>query len=451
MNMPPSDQQNNMENEKPPVASFPGAVDGAAGPGNIVSTEGPQKNKSKRKLVAAAAAVAVVLAAGGFVFGYYLPNKPENVWKTGINRTGDALGKIVDESTKQENIKKLENSEIKADLEAKGGGADFSGTLTAKTDKNSTDGKLDVKFSAQGQQQNITAKFLSEYKEGESLPDSYINVTGLKALGVDMFVPGISNYEGKWIEISADYIRSLDSELAKEDKSNTENISAEDVASAAKAATEVTNQYVFTTDPANAVLENPEFVGKEDLDGTTYRYKVGINEQNAKNYCKALSERLINEAIYKKVTNVKDSQKQAKIDEAKKSCEQEDYSDTKGRKFDVWIDGKYKLLRKVKFTDKDNDKNYLELGQVYKGGDELTFFFASHTEESNSTTDIDGRFEANIKQSTSSGEVKAKTTGNSAFEGKITFSAKPTEGEVNIEKPAGAVKFQDMLKKLGLQ
>src|SRR5688500_18121467 len=101
--------------EKPPYTPVTPQNNSAPDPGNVIYTSsapngvvsgGAKKGfgglGKKKALVAAGAAAVVVLGAAGYVFGFYLPNKPENVYKSALSNTGEGYQALIDYADNKE-------------------------------------------------------------------------------------------------------------------------------------------------------------------------------------------------------------------------------------------------------------------------------------------------------------------------------------------------------------
>ncbi len=406
------------------------------------------KNPSKkRRLVFAGASILLILLLGtAFVFGYYIPNKPENVWNTGLNRTGKVATKLVQESTQPEKLEKIKKSELQANIDADWYGEKFSGSLNAKYDP--TKGSYNFIYSSQeGEEleQKITADIVSNLADKERFPDTFIKINGLTSLGLDQYFPALTEFEGKWISISSDYIEKS---LGDGYDGQTEELSNQDYVEFATAITSVTSEYILTSDPAKAVLERKNIVGKEKVDDiNTYHYIAGINKQHAKDYCKALTDTISETQAFKKIVgnneeNLK-STKEYLLDECNYSVDEIKDDET----FDLWIDRKYKLIHKVRFTEKSRDE-YIEIGQTYKGDEEVTIFVKYHNDEDK----LDGKLTIVINTNTSSATGTLDIEGGEGddkYKIKVTITSEPYDGEINSNEPSESIPVEEVLKKLG--
>ena len=399
--------------------------------------------------------MAVIALSLGTVFGYYLPNKPENVYKTGLSRSGEVLGKLVTQSTEKDKLQQVKKAELDGLLEVSSNlGGDFNGTFNVKLDPTKSDGHLDFKMKDpdQGQgDQTLGLKFLTDLQKDKRFIDLYFQLTGLKTLGVDAFVPGITDYDGKWIAVEAEYLESLSGEfIPPAEQKNKENISSEEVAQLIRAISDVSNEYLFTADPDKAVFENREYLGKEKTEEgiNAFHYKVGVNAAHSVAYCKALSEKILPQPAVRKIANADDKQ----IEDYKKSAIEDCDNSSKDIKpdetFEMWIDAKYKVIHKVRFySEKDKKDEYTDVGQIYTGGDKLALFTKYHQDKDN--LNVKFTLDVDIKANNSKAELTAKQEGDSGFSGKASLSAKPYDGEINATKPPGAIPIKDILTRFG--
>lgn len=402
----------------------------------------------KKLLIGAVAAVLVASSIFGYVFGFYIPNKPANVYQTGLDRSGDTLTKLIDQVTSKERLEKLQNSELSAKVDAKAQDFTFNGTLGVKLSKSKADGGLDVRIkSGEEDEKSLNLKFLSDLPDNKKFPNFYFQVSGLTALGFDAFLPELAKVEGKWIAVDSDYLESIAD--ASDAPKNRENITADEMASLIKVVSDTSNEYLLTSDKNKAVLDNKAFMGKETVDGIkAYHYQVGVNKPHAKDYCKALSERIITHNAYKKLLNLDDAAVEQQKKESSESCETDvDQSIKDDMTLDMWIDAKYKLIHKLRVYDEHDKGIYTDLGQTYTGGDKVSFFVAYHHEKNK--TDAKFSWDVDMKASTSKGSLVWSQKSDNPYDVNVTFEAKPYEGEVKADKPANTISIQEVMAMLG--
>lgn len=442
------------------LASSPNVAPGIiAPPSQVGAVYGepltPQVFSGKKKkpiLLIALATALVVAIGGGAVFGLYLPNQPGNVWKTGLDRSGKALNMVYDKATNQSLLDSYKKSEITFTTDVKMSGTNLAGSANIKFDSSKSNGTVDFSMqdtSSGSTKQSGNLKFITNTPNDSLIPDIYFQFNGLKLLGIDEIFPGISSYDGKWISADHKYLESF-YPADSESLNSKLNLTAADYKELAKAAMTPTTDYVLSSNSSRAVLVKKSFVGKESVDGlSTFHFKAGINKEHAKEYCKAVFTSVMSTNAYKKVPFVDktkiDSEKSAAI----KDCQDSVSKDIKdSEEFDVWVDAKYKIIYKIRIYENDKKVNYTEVGQTYKGGDDVSMFVVNHNVADKS--DIKVVAGINTKTNTTKASFSYISKGDSPTTIVFSLEAKPYKGEIDAAKPTGAVNIQDVLKKIGL-
>ncbi len=406
----------------------------------------PQQPKSKKKklLFGGVLAAVVVLVGGGAIFGLYLPSRPENVFNRGLERTGTAMNTLVTEATDTATQAKYKSDSITGKFELD---SDSMGKATATVEgqTSSTAVQVDAKVSwtqADAPAQEYGAKFLSSIPSGKKYPNVYIQPSGFKT-----FVAGteFEQYDGKWLFLSSEYLESL-AQSYGESTTKQENITTADVSAFAKDMNKVAQEYVFTADTTKAVLENRGYKGKEEIEGIkTNRYTVGINVANAKKLCAATADVAFDSQLFKKQLSDASARAEEKASFLK-TCQESAGKTKTSDTFDMWIGGKYGLIRKIRITDDKNKSDYIEFGQSYNGGDVITVYANTHLESDQNTN-----FHIAVINNTKTGEITLDVTGKGTdTDSKFTLSGKvsavPTKTAPNITEPAGAVDVQKLLE-----
>lgn len=406
---------------------------------------GPNKKSSRKKksiIIGAVVATLIILLGAGYVFGYYIPNKPENIYKSGFDRTGKAVDKLVNEGLEDDKMQSFKSSEVSGSVEVEAAGGNYSGNFNSKYDSK----KSDTTATYKNPDQDVNLQVLSNLQDGKLYPDIYFKLSGLSGLGLDEFIPQLNNYDNKWISVSSDYLASvIPAEV--QDESNGQDFSQEDAANLARIVTDTTREYVFTSNPDKAVVEQKSFVGTEELDGdiTANHYTVALNKTNTKKYCKALVESVTTSDSYKKIPGInvdtlEEDRKQA-IEDCDKSVD-EDINDTDT--FDLWVDKKTKLIHKIRVTDENDKGTYLEIGQTYKSGSNVPLFVTVHSDkdkyDAKLTLDVD------TEKSITKGSINFTYNDTDKYTAKASFEFKPHTGEIKADKPEGAVSIEDVMK-----
>lgn len=434
------------DNHSAPNAGSPALYPLFASDGPSPKSSKFDRFKNKKFAVAGSVVLLVGLLAAGFIFGWYLPNRPKNVYSTGISRTGEVMERLVLDSVKVENLKVLENSSLDGAVDFKSDSSNFNAKFSSKYDVKSSDSSLDSSFSKSNEpEKKIGLKFLTNLPEGAYLPNIYFKLSGLAALSADEYYSGLEAYDDKWIAATSEYLQSF---LPKEEGADTGNFSNQDAAELATMTAKKTREYLFSTDPNKAVLTQKSFVATEESEGLrANRYKVGINKTNAKKYCKELASEVLSSKAYKRLSGSGDEAIKEQKKSAETSCNESVDGIDNDSVFDLWVDKKRKLIHKVRFSDKADKNTYLEIGQLYKGGDKLPFFvnFKSDKDKYNGRFDL----ETDTKKNVTAGKLDIRQSGDGSYTLKVNFTFKPYTGEVKIEKPAGAIPIQEVLEKLG--
>lgn len=415
------------------------------------------KSSNKRIMMIGAGVAVFLLVILGYIFGIYIPNKPENVYSTGLDRTGTALEKVVNKITSKEQLAKLESGEVNGTFELKTGDETINGTLAAKYNADKLVANIDATSKLAGQDdQTYGVSVVSEKPDGADFPNIFFKATGVNLLGLDQIIPGIDNYNDKWVEIDGDYAKSLEESFAGLiggglSSSASTNVSSASVAQLAKSLSGVANDYIFTSSPDKSVFVQKEFVGKETVGDTkTYHYKVSLNKENVGTLCKAFNQALIDSDISKSTGDNPEAVESEKAD-ANAICDEAKGNIGDDETLDLWIDAKYKLIYKVRFTDQINPETYVEIGQSYKRGDVATLF----VNYKDADLKIDAQAVVSTNMKTGASNFKLAVNSNSDEEADkvsltLSLDSKPLNGDIAIDKPKDAVKLKDAANQLGI-
>jgi len=118
---------------------------------------------------------------------------------------------------------------------------------------------------------------------------------------------------------------------------------------------------------------------------------------------------------------------------------------------DAWIDAKTKLIRIVRFTDGKNNKNYVDIGLKYDGGDKFPFYIGAFEE----SDDIKSSFAMNVSLDIKKDTIELDLKGESEEKGSTGSSAKTNmslksnisfgNDEVTFVKPTNAIPMIEIL------
>lgn len=447
-NAGPTENTNGSDTSAPLQPNAPGPVYtpilNSAPPSAPTPPPAPKKRNKRLPILIGGGVVLVLLLVVVGVFGFYLPNKPENVFRTGMNRSGQALEKMLESATSDARLKQLEKSEIAGTMEAKFQDTTHTGKFSVRLDPNKTNGDFEYAYRGSDGNQKITAEFMTQLADTARFPDMFFKVNGIKDFVGD-FAPGVAAYDGRWIAVESSYLDSMVGFTADAPK-NRDNLTSSDVASLMRAMADVTDEYVFTTDPSKAVVENRAFVGKEKTaEGiNSYRYKVGLNKANLTKYCEAYVDRVTSEPGYRKLLDLDDAQVAEHKEEGKEGCVDfaNDFPDD--RTYHMWIDAKYKLIHKVRVYEEGGGKQYADVGQIFTGGNNVSLFTVYADEQDDWRVKV--TFDVDVSKTSSSAQA---TANGKDFEAAARINAGPYEGEVVFKKPSDAVPIAELLKQFG--
>jgi hypothetical protein len=445
---PPASENSVPESAAPPSQPGQSVIMGSTpGVPHMLDAPAPSGTpKKRRKLpLIIAVVVLVLLLAGGYVFAFYLPNTPANMYKTALSRSNIAYDRLVNYATTTQAAHYkgfTANGSFK--LTSASGSGD--GTFSAASDGSNSQGNVNVDIFGE----KLNANYRSIVAKGQTTPDVYLQVKGIKTMLDSFGLKQFDNLDGQWISIDHTIIETGLANVQGSDTKKTPPPTYADVKDAMVKFGDVNEKYIFTTDSQYAVLKNEQYVGKSTQDGRTVAgYKVGYDKAHLKIYLDAVGTALDSSGLGKwyQQTNNKTLSSTLQLDEAKKSVDKakSDYT------FNMYVDAKTKLIHKVHFADtKDPANNYFELGLNYVGGSRYPFVFDVHGKEDGST-DV-AHMAMTLDSSTNqidvqmNGSSKSDTTTNFT----LKMTAKPTNDTLNVTAPKGAKSVMSVLNSLGL-
>lgn len=398
---------------------------------NQTATVNNDASKKKKRTLFAGIAIALVVILGGSAgayFGIVVPNKPENIWKNGLNNTAEAYDRIVSSAQKREEKK---GGTVKGNFKLDSKDIAFDGNIDAKYYEKNADIKVDAGSS--GVRFNLAA--LTTVPDGAKNPDVYLKVTGLK--GIDTLLgdsaagvgTALASYDNQWYVVDHTLLDELEKNAAKsQSQSSIPSFSKDDLNALYTAIGKVNREYIFTTDQSKAVLKNTENIGKEKFDDRdAYHFKVAYNKDNLKAYTNAMYGELKNTKLKDVITEDSLKQTLASIDKL----------DGK-QQADAWVDMDTKLIRNVRIPV-DESGSTLDIGQKYNGGDEVPYSIALNSKEKGE----EGTFNILVTTRNNSDDITFKLDGNGVDgNDKVTFgmnaTLSPNNDKVNVQKPEGA-------------
>ncbi|CAN5400312.1 hypothetical protein BH09PAT4_BH09PAT4_00670 [soil metagenome] len=390
----------------------------------------------KKRIFAAGLAVFLLLSLGaGYVFAFYIPNKPENVWKTSLVNTGKAYDMLSEYATKNKDAKgvKIEGSyKLKGSFVSDGS---LSGQSVGQ------DGQVSGSFSAVGLKLGFD---LRTFKSSGETPDLYFKLTGLQGLGGLLgganaeMTSVINSINNQWFLVDHSLFEQFNTSASKTQftKADADNF--------LKAVGNPSKEYLFTADSDKAVLVLKDTIGSEKKDGrNTYHYKVAYDNAHLGAYLNALCTSLNKDKIGKLVAS-------GQLGDCKELARKA--TNTKNAETaDVWVDKHTKLVHVVRFSDPKDANNYLEVGQDYQGGDTIPFSLKVNSKQGNTTTTANVTGTLNTKANTFAIEGEFNMGGSQGENGTFSLKITPSnETTLKVDKPANAKTIIQLLNSLGL-
>lgn len=400
--------------------------------------------KSKKKYALAIPVIALVLLLGGSAgayFGLVVPNKPENVWKTALSNTGKGYDRLATYLEEQQTKK---GSTAKGTYKIESGELVFDGSFETKSDQKDSVTKLDI--GAAGVRVNLDV--LTTIPENSTYPDVYMKASGLDGLSrvesLADYANLLTTLNDQWYSVDHTLFEQLEKSAANTNDDVNPSFTTEDIAKIQQAVGRAAKEYVFTSDTSKSVLEIAQYVGKETVDGrSVHHYKVKVNKANMKAFVTKLKDEL-------KQTKLADLYSGQSFEEAinfdglLKSVDELKDDDT----MDVWVDAKTKLVRTVRFSEKTNQANYLDIGMKYTGGDDFPFYLSYRTDESGDKTAFDLTLSLNTKTDIMNFEGILKAEGSSPADGTVKGDITLHNDDFTAEVPVGAKPYTDLINEL---
>ena len=424
-----------------PIVSGNPVVNGVQ-PSPVTGGTSAGGGKKKWFIPALVGGAAVLLLAGGYVFAMYLPNRPESLFSTSLQRSGQAVDKLVDY---MENTETSASETYDGTMTLQSSGVSLDATMKGEGDEKS--GKLTLEANVSGQK--FTADMVAVDAEQSDMPDMYVKVSGVKSMLEGLGGPQYGALDSQWIGIDHTlldmYLNQQEEQLGT-NSSLSATPTEEQLKDALTRMQKVNKEYLFSGDKAKAVVTYKKFEGKETKNGRDVNhYTAGYNKDNLKAYveavAKALDESKLNDWA-KQQDGGKKVSEMLNVSELKSSIDKMKADDT----FDMYVDVKTKLVQSVMFTSSD-DKSTFTVAQNYTGGDvyplELTI-------DSGDSADK-GKAMIGMSVNTKTNELTVKfdvdMTGTTA---KMDLKVTPSDKKVSITAPTGAKPVADVMKQLGL-
>ena len=414
--------------------------------GNMPNTAGeqPAKKGALKKLsvtsVALIAVAVILMGSAAAYFGFIVPNKPENIWKSALNNSSKALQGLTSYSEEQKDIK---GTKLSGNLSVSATG--LAGDLNVNGQYYEKQGSFTADVGFAGSRYNGEVRAVAV--ENSEYPDLYVKVDGIAGLGAllgaqsgsDGLGSMVDSLDGQWVFIDHTAIEGVANQASNAQSQAETDVTADDVIAISNAVNKVNDEYLFSTDESKAVLRVAEQVGKEDYEGrSAYKYLVGINKDNFKAYLEALKNELRSTRLPELMGDEYDRMFDSAITEVNDSTEIE--SET----VEVWVDTSTKTIRNIRFKEKDNDKNYLDVSFLYEGGNSYPLRFKFIEEDTKS--DMSFLFTLNTDTDALTADINiAYGEGQEKMTAEGSFTVEPLNEAPTIEVPEGAKSINELI------
>jgi len=406
-----------LQNNQPQLGSSP------------LSNMGNKPKKSRKTLFVGIIAAGFVLlgsSAAGY-FGVVVPNKPENVWAKTMSNMGAAYDEVVGYGL---GIEAAKGTNTDGNFSYSYDEKTLTGDYVVKTYNSDLTSQINIK------QDDFSAKFdlMSITPEGRKLPDLYVRVAELNSLET-LTDPEVADtykqYVGQWYVFDSEQYEGV---ILEEDVSS--EYTTGDYKELTDVIGDVLKEYLFSTKDGKAVLKISEFVGKEDkYDQATHHYKVGVDTQALQAFEKAMVERV-------RATKIGSS--------LNSDAEVENYTGgitdqlNEDQSFDMWINSSTKLIQTIRATQENSDESYLDIGQLYVGGDNIPLFIKSVMKQNENTNNTDISLDLNRKEQTAVlGAKYVNSSSNDAFN--LSSNFKVNNEPLNLTPPTDAKSILSLL------
>ncbi|MBP9761831.1 hypothetical protein KBD11_02055 [Candidatus Saccharibacteria bacterium] len=409
----------------------------------VTGGNGQQRSKKKWLLPVAVGGL-VALLAGGYVLGFYLPNRPENAYKIGMKLTGVATDKII---AYAEERKDLTTVDIDASAAIKSAGGSYDLKMKGQSSDTALNMSMDANIA--GEKMNIALRAASASQSTN--PDIYFKATGVASLLSQISSdPKIAGLDDQWIVVDHTILDTYDKQIeATTGTSLRETPTQEQLIDALTKVQQVNKEHLFTANSDKSVLVYKEYVGKATRNSRpAFHYRTGYDKENFKAYINAIGDALDKSSLNEWSKNQSSGKNISAILELKSLAESIDK--TKGDEtFDLYVDAGTKVIQSIVFTDTKGGGGVLTLAQNYTGGDTYPFelSFKSAGESS-----IDQKYGMTINTKTDKTlfSVKIDTPEENNMSLEVTGSLTPSKAKVAVETPTGALPITQVMQLLGV-
>lgn len=434
----------NTQTETPasPAQSQPGPM--TASSDTPKQSKNPFKNMKKTTLVILIVALLSVLfaSAAGAYYTVVLPNNPEYLWKKSMQNSAKAMNKAVTYQQSRQNVKGMK---ITGDFKGEFQQAIVDGSFNGKSYESNAEFKADLGVA--GSRMNL--ELLINTPQNANNPDIYVRVQGLGGLSSLLGTNNpevatlLNSVNNQWYVIDHTLLDQMAKSSSKTTEKSITQMTPEDQNKILAAIASATNEYVLSAQSDKAVLVVRQNVGVETVNGRKmYHYKVSVNKPNFKKYLSSLKDALKNSELSKVAgfTNL-----DAQFDQLNKSVDNINDTDTA----DIWVDMSTKLIRSVKFTEKGNEKNYLQVSLNYNGGSVIPLELIVNSDDKNDKANL--TMQVSVDTSTNQSTATAKLNvgeGSDASNFQINMKSEENTEEIKFTKPADAKSIYELVGSL---
>ncbi len=418
-----------------------------------------QKKSRKPLLMGVLAGILVFVLGGGYYLFAYLPNTPQNVWRRGMASIGVGLDELGGGETLFMSAATEFDGEINI-TEPTVFTSTFSGTTTVSGDGEFS---LDATWDRYNPELDVYYSLLNaEY------PQFFFRFDGVSEIVDDSFGPGSfseiaggRSIENVWwlLDVGELVEQGILSEAEVDqlisDAESEPEIATEDYVALTQAVIDASNQYIFTSEEADMVLQRVEDLGTEEYEGQeSQKYEVEVNKTNLKKYLVAVRDNIEATGVVEKLsseTNLTEEISDSDIDEF---VDDADFSDVK---IEAWVGLNNKVLRNIRFTPTDEPTSYVDVSLLLDDDSleqiPLRIRIAGDDDESSGKVDINWT----VNTTANSGEfsVDADIDYKSEFDSDIKMDARLSFNglaeEPALQVPTPSESFVDFVLGVGNQ
>lgn len=431
-----------------PVVPVPSEPAVPAGPviNGVSAIPTADKTKRKRWLLPVVIAVVVLLLVGGYVFGFYLPNTPGNVYKRSLSNTAGGYDKLINYAQLQSQ-KHYKSYNMDGNFKFTGNGLAADGTVSGQADDKSSSAKIVA--DVMGQKFTLNERMITV--SGQTSPDMYVQVTGIKNMLDNYGLETLDNLDGQWVLIDHTLFDSVAGSTAGGINTKVTSPTSKQVQDALAKVGTVNRKYLFSTNKDTAVLTNNKFLGKSTKDGRqVYGYEVGYNKDHLNAYVVALGKALDSSELnawVKQASNGKSISDAMDLKSLQSNIDKMKGTET----FHMYADAKSKLVSRLEYTGKSGNDPTFFIAQGYTVGSVYPFSFGvNDSSVVNALIGLKLDTKANAFSFDLNVTPGTKTSADERMNAKMHVDVTPSNEAIKVEAPANAEPITDLLNRLGL-